>query len=113
MVSSSNADVKSEKLPGAGERIPEDEGASVQSEEGMARSPPESPARGNAVESPSKKFQDFQDRRDIGGDGSPHATETQRYRGGFGPLFGVLFISSFLCFTDEQTICIMLLYSKV
>ncbi|CAK9137036.1 unnamed protein product [Ilex paraguariensis] len=79
VVSSSNADVKSEKLPGAGERIPEDEGASVQSEEGMVRSPPESPARGNAVESPCKKFQD---RRDIGGDASPRATETQSEHGG-------------------------------
>ncbi|CAL5368998.1 unnamed protein product [Camellia sinensis] len=64
-VSSANADHKSETPPSGGERIRDD----AHSEDGVARSPPGSPA--HAQNSPSSK--------NFSADGSPHARETQKY----------------------------------
>lgn len=38
-----------------------------------ARSPPESPSKSNAVNSPSKELREFQLRKEFNFDGSPHA----------------------------------------
>uniref|UniRef100_A0A5B6ZGV2 Putative epidermal growth factor receptor substrate 15-like n=1 Tax=Davidia involucrata TaxID=16924 RepID=A0A5B6ZGV2_DAVIN len=86
-VSSSNADGKSEKLSSPRKGIPEDKSTDAQSEEGTSRTPPDSPAERNVLESPSKRYQDSQPRKDIGADGSPYddsprAVETQSEYGG-------------------------------
>ncbi|KAA8547600.1 hypothetical protein F0562_004029 [Nyssa sinensis] len=86
-ISSSNADGKSEKLPSPRKGIAEDESTDAQSEEGTSRTPPDSPAERNVLESPSKRYQDSETRKDIGADGSPyndspHAAETQSEHGG-------------------------------
>ncbi|KAK3023418.1 hypothetical protein RJ639_042806 [Escallonia herrerae] len=62
---------------GAGEKTPEDELANGQSEGGVARSPPDSPAR-----SPSKIFVDSPSKKNINADGSPHAIDTHSEHGG-------------------------------
>ena len=46
-------------------------------EEGIARSPPESPA--HASESPSNKSENSPSRKNFNADGSSHAIDTQRY----------------------------------
>ncbi|CAL5371415.1 unnamed protein product [Camellia sinensis] len=72
----SNADRKSETLPSGEERIPDD----AHSEEGVTRSPPDSPTP--ALGSPSKKFQNSPSRKSFNADGSPHAAETLSEHGG-------------------------------
>ena len=71
--SSTNADHKSEVLSSGGKRVPGD----AHNKEGVARSPPESPA--HASESPSNKSQNSPSRNNFNADGSPHAIDTQRY----------------------------------
>lgn len=73
---SSNNSEKSENL-GDGESNPEHEPENTQKDE-VARSPLHSPSSKNAVESPSKNFQDSPSKKAINSDGSPHATDMQR-----------------------------------
>ncbi|KAL3527308.1 hypothetical protein ACH5RR_011964 [Cinchona calisaya] len=49
----------------------------TKSEEQTASSPPESPARSNELESESKELEDSNSKKDIGFDGSPHATQSE------------------------------------
>ncbi|KAL7192830.1 hypothetical protein ACSBR2_024613 [Camellia fascicularis] len=72
----SNVDRKSETLPSGEERIPDD----AHSEEGVTRSPPDSPTP--ALGNPSKKFQNSPSRKNFNADGSPHAAETLSEHGG-------------------------------
>ncbi|XP_059643375.1 uncharacterized protein LOC132285223 [Cornus florida] len=87
-VSSSNDDGKSEKPPSSGGRIAEDESAHAQSEEGVARSPPESLSGRNGLDSPSDRHQDSpQFKKNTRQDGSPHqdsldTIETKSDQGG-------------------------------
>ncbi|XP_027075409.1 uncharacterized protein [Coffea arabica] len=75
--SSADADGKAEKARSTSNQRPEDDGANAQGEEHSVSSPPESPARTNALESESKEFEDSYSKRDISYDGSPHATQSE------------------------------------
>eukprot|EP00257_Ricinus_communis_P026166 XP_025013580.1 epidermal growth factor receptor substrate 15-like 1 isoform X2 [Ricinus communis] len=80
--SSSKAEEKSEKVSSPREPVQEKESPRDRSENGMLRSPPESPAGRSATESQSHDFQDSPSRAGIGADGSPHAKEIQSDMGG-------------------------------
>ncbi|GFY87839.1 calcium-binding EF hand family protein [Actinidia rufa] len=73
--SSTNGDHQSETLSSRGERVPGD----AHNEEGVARSPPESPA--HASESPSNKSKNSPSRKNFNADGSSHAIDTQSEHG--------------------------------
>lgn len=77
--SSSNAEVKSEKIQIPGKPILEKKLARDQRENGVARSPPDSPAGTRATESQSHEFQDSPLKESTGADDSLHAKELQRY----------------------------------
>lgn len=74
---SSNNGGKSENLRD-GESNPKHEFENAHREDDVARSPLHSPSSKNAVESPSKNFQDSPSKKGINSDGSPHATDMQR-----------------------------------
>ncbi|KAJ4963191.1 hypothetical protein NE237_023130 [Protea cynaroides] len=80
--SSPNADTKSEMPASTVDRNTENESAYAQSEDGSARSAPASPTGRSTVESPSHDFEDHHFAKNIGGDESPHAKETQSDHGG-------------------------------
>lgn len=78
--SSSNVDVKLEKLPSIDERVHENGSSSHQYENDSVRSAPGSPVAKTAVESPSREFSDSHFSKTSGGDdASPHGKESQRY----------------------------------
>ncbi|GAA0164120.1 membrane traffic protein [Lithospermum erythrorhizon] len=66
-----------EKLPDYEKRIPEDERTDDQDDEQRARSPLDSPARSNAIESQSNGFQDSQFKKDGSFDGSPRISQSE------------------------------------
>lgn len=77
--SPSKAAVKSKKDASVGEPIQEKESNHDHSENGTARSPPESPAGRSPAESPSHEFRDSPFKEGIGADSSPHAKEIHRF----------------------------------
>ncbi|KAL5752314.1 hypothetical protein ACOSP7_022498 [Xanthoceras sorbifolium] len=78
---SSNADDKSEKDTSKGEEITEKELVREGKENGLASSPPDSPAGNGATESQSKEFQDSPI-KNTGADGSPQGKDTRSDQGG-------------------------------
>lgn len=77
-VSSSNADIKSDKLTSIGDQITESGSAYAQSEDGSARSPPGSPAGRSALESSSQEFPDTYFGKKSRAIASPRSNENQR-----------------------------------
>ncbi|XP_050230419.1 uncharacterized protein LOC126679435 [Mercurialis annua] len=73
---------KSDTISGSSEPIHEKESPRNRSENGVARSPPESPAGRIAMESQSRDFRDSPSRAGSGADGSPHAKEIKSDMGG-------------------------------
>ncbi|EOX90642.1 Calcium-binding EF hand family protein, putative isoform 2 [Theobroma cacao] len=69
-------DAKTEKVPSTSERIPEKDLANDQSEDGLAKSPSESPAVSSTADKPSQEFQDSHDTKSSVANGSPHAQKT-------------------------------------
>ncbi|XP_031283146.1 epidermal growth factor receptor substrate 15-like 1 isoform X1 [Pistacia vera] len=84
--SSSDTEAKPEKVMSKGEENTENELAHDQTENGLARSPPDSPAGSAAAESKSQEVQDSQ-MRNIGADGSPHDKETRSDQDGTESVF--------------------------
>ncbi|KDP43775.1 hypothetical protein JCGZ_22402 [Jatropha curcas] len=80
--STSKAEAKLEKAPSPGEANQEKEATNEQSENGTARSPPDSPAGRSAMNSQLHEFRDSPSREVSGADDSPHAKEIQSDMGG-------------------------------
>nr|GMD58354.1 epidermal growth factor receptor substrate 15-like 1 [Ipomoea batatas] len=70
-----DADVGAENLSSPVKSTVVDEVTSVHSDDQRARSPPESPSKSNAFDSPSKELREFQPRKEFNFDGSPHAMQ--------------------------------------
>lgn len=74
-----NADVKPEKSPITDEQTVENESAHNISEDGSAKSAPNSPARSAAIASPPREFPDFNFDKAMDPDASPRDKDYQRY----------------------------------
>lgn len=77
--SSPNADVKSDDLHNADERVVENGSAYDKSEEDNVKSAPNSPFAGSAIGSPSREFVNSNFEKNIGTETSPRNKETNRY----------------------------------
>ncbi|OIT06327.1 PREDICTED: actin cytoskeleton-regulatory complex protein pan1-like [Nicotiana attenuata] len=88
-----DTEAKVDKVPNHGQAREVSDTESAHGHQQTARSPTDSPSRSNAVESPSKEFQESMygkdvnfdgsphaaPRKDIGFDGSPHAAQSERW----------------------------------
>lgn len=68
-----DTDAKIDKVPNHGQAREVSDTESAHGHQQTARSPTDSPSRSNAVESPSKEFQESMYGKDVNFDGSPHA----------------------------------------